>query len=69
VELECHRNEGLRQLNGVPESREPKLPKNIGHHRIHCHRLADLRGNYPLRNPRGPYGGPVIHAWPAWGRA
>jgi hypothetical protein len=35
----------------------------MAHHRTNAQPLADLRGNYPLRNPLGPYGGPVIHAW------
>jgi RNA polymerase sigma-B factor len=42
---------------------EPKLSRKIIHHRANAQCLADLRGNYPLRNPLGPYGGPVIHAW------
>ena len=64
VELDRHRNEGLRQLNGVPDSYKPKeLSKQLDHHRQHASRLAALRGNVPLRNPKGPYGGPVIHSW------
>jgi RNA polymerase sigma factor (sigma-70 family) len=42
---------------------EPKPSREILHHRANASRLADLRGNEPLRNPRGPYGGPVIHGW------
>ena len=42
---------------------EPKPSRKILHHRTNASRLADLRGNEPLRNPRGPYGGPVIHGW------
>jgi RNA polymerase sigma factor (sigma-70 family) len=42
---------------------EPKPSRKILHHRANASRLADLRGNKPLRNPRGPYGGPVIHGW------
>jgi RNA polymerase sigma factor (sigma-70 family) len=41
---------------------EPKPSKEIARHRILAQRLADLRGNAPLRT-NGPYGGPVIHAW------
>jgi hypothetical protein len=43
--------------------REPKPSREILHHRANASRLADLRGNEPLRNPRGPYGRPVIHGW------
>ena len=42
---------------------EPKPSRRILHHRANASRLADLRGNKPLRNPRGPSGGPVIHGW------
>jgi RNA polymerase sigma factor (sigma-70 family) len=42
---------------------EPKPSRKILHHYANASRLADLRGNKPLRNPRGPYGGPVIHGW------
>jgi hypothetical protein len=42
---------------------EPKPSREILHHRANACRLAALRGNEPLRNPRGPYGGPVIHSW------
>jgi RNA polymerase sigma factor (sigma-70 family) len=63
LETERFRNEGLRQLNGVSDNYEPKLSKEAGHHRTHASQLAALRGNYPLRNPKGPFGGPVIHAW------
>jgi hypothetical protein len=42
---------------------EPKPSRKILHHRANASRLADLRGNEPLRNPRGPYGGPVIYGW------
>ena len=44
---------------------EPKPSRRITHHRANACRLADLRGNEPLRNPRGPRGGPVIHGWGA----
>jgi len=64
LKLERHRNEGLRRLNGVPNGYEPKeLSKQLQHHRRHAVRLAELRGNVRLRNPKGPYGGPVIHSW------
>jgi len=64
VQDERHRNEGLRQLNGVPDSNKPKeLSKQLHHHCHHAPKLAALRGNVPLRNPKGPYGGPVIHSW------
>jgi RNA polymerase sigma factor (sigma-70 family) len=64
VELDRHRNEGLRQLNGVPDSYQPKeLSKQLHHHRQHAPMLAALRGNVPLRNPKGPCGGPVSHSW------
>ena len=43
--------------------REPKPSREILHHRANASRLADLRGNEPLRNPRGPFGGSVIHGW------
>ncbi len=43
--------------------REPQPSQKLAHHRTNAQGLADLRGNEPLRNPRGPYGGPVIHAW------
>jgi RNA polymerase sigma factor (sigma-70 family) len=62
LELERHRNESLRKLNGVPDSYEPKLSKKLKHHQKHATPLAALRGSDPLRNPKGPYGGPVIHA-------
>ena len=42
---------------------EPKPSEEVGHHRANAPRIAELRGNEPLRNPCGPYGGPVIHAW------
>jgi len=42
---------------------EPELSKQFARHRKHAAALAELRGNSPLRNPNGPYGGPVIHAW------
>ena len=42
---------------------EPQPSGRLVHHRANASRLADLRGNYSLRNPRGPYGGPVIHGW------
>jgi RNA polymerase sigma factor (sigma-70 family) len=38
---------------------EPQPSGRLVHHRANASRLADLRG----RNPRGPYGGPVIHGW------
>ena len=43
--------------------REPAPSLKLGHHRAKASHLASLRGNAPLRNCRGPYGGPVIHAW------
>jgi RNA polymerase sigma factor (sigma-70 family) len=42
---------------------EPKPSREIIHHRANASRLAALRGNEPIRNARGPYGGPVIHSW------
>jgi RNA polymerase sigma-B factor len=42
---------------------KPKPSRRILHHRAHASRLAELRGKEPLRNARGPYGGPVIHGW------
>jgi RNA polymerase sigma factor (sigma-70 family) len=42
---------------------EPIPTRQLLHHRKHAPRLAALRGNEPLRNPKGPYGGPVIHGW------
>jgi RNA polymerase sigma factor (sigma-70 family) len=43
--------------------REPLPSNELRHHRKHAAALAELRGNEPLRNPKGPYGGPVIHSW------
>ena len=43
--------------------REPKPSREVAHHRAKASHLAAFRGNAPLRNMRGPYGGPVIHAW------
>jgi Sigma-70, region 4 len=42
---------------------EPKPSRELAHHRAKASYLAALRGNAPLRNSRGPYGGPLIHAW------
>ena len=44
---------------------EPRPSRQLLHHRANASRLAELRGNEPLRNPRGPRGGPVIHGWGA----
>jgi RNA polymerase sigma factor (sigma-70 family) len=62
LELGRHRNESLGKLNGLGDSYEPELSKNLKHHQKQAITLAALRGNDPLRNPKGPYGGPVIHA-------
>ena len=43
--------------------REPRPSKQLARHHNNAASLAELRGNWPLRNPNGPYGGPVIHAW------
>jgi RNA polymerase sigma factor (sigma-70 family) len=43
--------------------REPEVSRRIVQHRIHAPRLATSRGGEPIRNPRGPYGGPIIHQW------
>src|SRR5262249_38557498 len=43
--------------------REPQASKKLRHHRAHATPLAALRGNAPLRNERGEYGGAVIHDW------
>jgi RNA polymerase sigma factor (sigma-70 family) len=43
--------------------REPQPSKQLARHRRNAGPLAELRGNSPLRNPNGPYGGPVIHDW------
>ena len=42
---------------------EPRPSRQLLHHRSNASRLAELRGNEPLRNQRGPFGGPVIHGW------
>ena len=42
---------------------EPKLSRQIAHHRGRATRLAELRGNGVIRNHQGPYGGPIIHGW------
>ena len=42
---------------------EPNLSREILHHRANASQLTDLRGKEPLRNPRGPYGGPVVLGW------
>ena len=43
------------------EYREPKPSREIVHHRANAARLAELRGNEPIRGTRDL--GPVIHAW------
>jgi hypothetical protein len=45
------------------EYREPPPSREVAHHFVHARCLAEQRGNNPLRNPNGPYGGPVIHSW------
>ena len=40
---------------------EPKVSREVAHHRANAPRLSDLRGNEPLRSRRGL--GPVIHGW------
>jgi len=42
---------------------ELRPSREILHHRANASRLAGLRGNEPIRNASGPYGGPVIHSW------
>ena len=42
---------------------EPKPSRQLTRHRVLAAPLATMRGGEPLRNPNGPYGGPVIHAW------
>lgn len=42
---------------------DPKLSRQIYRHRLLAPHLAELRGGAPIRNERGRYGGPVIHAW------
>jgi RNA polymerase sigma factor (sigma-70 family) len=63
VEHERYRNDGLRLSNGVPDAYEPKPTKQADLHHAHCDRLAVMRGNGPLRNPRGPHGGAIIFSW------
>jgi RNA polymerase sigma factor (sigma-70 family) len=43
--------------------RDPKRSRELTRHRVLAVPLATMRGGEPLRNPNGPYGGPVIHAW------
>lgn len=43
--------------------REPRPSKELWRHWLKARGLANLRGNAPLRNPNGLYGGPVIHDW------
>jgi RNA polymerase sigma factor (sigma-70 family) len=43
--------------------REPKPSRQLTRHRVLAAPLATMRGGEPLRNPNGPYGGPVIHTW------
>ena len=42
---------------------EPKPSRKILHHRANASRLAESRGNEPLRIPRGPYGGRSVWNW------
>jgi RNA polymerase sigma factor (sigma-70 family) len=41
----------------------PKPSRQILHHRANASRLAESRGNEPLRIPRGPYGGRSVWNW------
>jgi RNA polymerase sigma factor (sigma-70 family) len=43
--------------------REPRPSRQLARHRVFAAPLATMRGGEPLRNPNGPYGGPVIHTW------
>jgi RNA polymerase sigma factor (sigma-70 family) len=43
--------------------RDPKPSRELTRHRVLAVPLATMRGGEPLRNPNGPNGGPIIHAW------
>jgi RNA polymerase sigma factor (sigma-70 family) len=42
---------------------KPKPSSKLERHHANAARLAELRGNAPLRRVKGPCGGPVIHGW------
>jgi RNA polymerase primary sigma factor len=41
----------------------PRVSPAIAHHRANAARLAELRGNKPIRNKKGNHGSPVVFDW------